>query len=96
MTINVWENMTKAVTSKEDVGMTATAMCRADVFIRLMATGNEFMPRRRSFMHRLHHRASVSFSHPFFFISKGIASRRLPIVPVELIWTVACNAARYE
>ena len=84
MTINVWENMTTAVTSTEDVGMTATAMCKAGVFISLMATGNEFMSRRGSSMHRLHRRVSVSFSHPFLFIiAKGIATPRQPGVKLS-------------
>ena len=78
-------------------GMTATAMCMAGLMAN-MATGNEFIiPRRRSSMHRLHRRASVSFSHPSLFVPKGIASRRLPSVQAELIWAaVASNAACYE
>jgi len=60
----VREIMIPAVTNTEDVAMTATAMCmtgmHADI---MMATGNEFMS-RRVFMHRLHRRALVSFSHP--------------------------------
>ena len=62
--------MTTAVTSKEDAVMTAATMCmsEAGVFIGLMATGNEFISRRRSSMHRLRRRVSVSFSHPSLFI----------------------------
>jgi hypothetical protein len=60
--------MTKAVTSTEDVGMTATAMREAGVCIVLkVIMGDEFMPRRRLSMNRLHRRASASFSHPCFF-----------------------------
>ena len=68
MTINVWENMTAAVTITEGEGMTTTA-----VIMGIMATGNEFIiPRRRSSMHRLHRRASVSFSPPSLFIPEGL------------------------
>jgi hypothetical protein len=34
-------------------------------------------------MHRLHRRASVSFSHPSIFITKGIATRRQPSVKLS-------------
>ena len=79
--------MTKAVTSTEGVDMTTTAMCMAGVIIGLMATmatGNELIiPPRGSSMHRLHRRASVSFSHPSIFITKGIATRRQPSVKLS-------------
>ena len=52
-----------------------TAMHMAGVIIGLMA-----MLRRRSSMHRLQCRASVSFSRlSLFIIAKGIASCRLPL-----------------
>jgi hypothetical protein len=56
--------MTTAVTSKKDVGMTATAMCGAGVSIGLKVTGDEVTHRHRSSMNRLHRRASASFFHP--------------------------------
>jgi hypothetical protein len=73
----------------------------AGLMATTMVTGNEFIiPRRRSSMHRLDRRASVSFSPPSFLIPKrikGIASRRLPSVQAELIWAaVASNAVCYE
>ncbi len=66
--------MTRAVTRTEAVAMTAATMCmsEAGVFIGLMATGNEFMSRRRSSMHRLHRRASVSFSPHLYSSLRGL------------------------
>jgi len=49
---------------KKDMNMTAITMRHAGVMIGIMMTGNEVMSRRGSSMHRLHHRASVSFFHP--------------------------------
>lgn len=81
MTINVWENMTTAVTSTEDAGMTATAMREAGDTTGLMATGKGFMSRRRFTMNRHQRRASVSFSHQSLFV-KGSAST----------WSVICGS----
>jgi hypothetical protein len=68
-----------AGTITEDLGISATPMRMADQRIGLMATvmatGDAFMRRRRSSMHRPHRRASVSFSRPSLFTPKGIASR---------------------
>jgi hypothetical protein len=91
--MNAAEDMTMAVTSTENVGMTVAAMCIPGVFITIMATGDDIMPRRQSSMHRIQNRASVSFSQ---FI-KGVDSRRLPGFQAELIWAaVATNFVRYK
>ena len=65
--------MTTAVTSKEDMVMTAATMCmsEAGVFIGLMVTGNECISRRRSSIYRLRRQASLSFFPPSLFIPKG-------------------------
>ncbi len=98
MTIEIGEGMTMAVTRKiKGVNMTAAAVCNAGVMIGVMTTGDEFMSSRGSSMHRLHRRASVSFSHRFSFVPKRIASRRLPSVQAELIWAaVASQVGRVE
>ena len=81
--------MTTTVMSTEDVGMTTTAMSITGGIIGLiMATGKDIIPRRRSSMHRLHSRASVSFSR---FIAREIASRRLPRVKSGLIWVAVAS-----
>ena len=68
MTINVWENMTTAVTNTGDAGMTATAMREAGEF---MSHHGLSMHRRMLSMRRRHLRVSVYFSHTFLFIAKG-------------------------
>jgi len=79
--------MTKAVTSTEGVEYDHNRYVYGRRDYRLMvtmATGNELIiPRRGSSMHRLHRRASVSFSHPSIFITKGIATRRQPSVKLS-------------
>jgi len=80
--------------------MTTTAMCMAGVIIGLMATmatGNELIiPRRGSSMHRLHRRASVSFSHPSIFITKGNCYASAAQRQTESIWAAVSNAAYHQ
>jgi hypothetical protein len=70
MAISGRENITGAVTSKEDMTAAAMSMSMAGVFIGLIAIhiGNEFMPRLRSSMNRLRRWASVSSFPLFFFL----------------------------
>ena len=86
MTINVWKNMTKAVTSTKDAGMTAAGKC-----IGHMATVSEFMFRRLSTMNRLHRRALVSFSHPSLFTRSKVLSKRKEVRIYEEISGVICS-----
>ena len=61
-------DMTTGVMNTEDAAMTATAMSITEAIMGLMATGNEFMLRRRSSIHRLQPLASVSF---YQLVAKG-------------------------
>lgn len=74
------ENKAAAVTSKEGVGMTAAAVSTAGVSIALMATGKEFMSRRRLSMHRLRHRVSASFFHLSLFAPDGGLRAGCPVL----------------
>jgi len=81
--------MTTAVTNTEDVGMTATAMYEKGEDISLMDTRNELMFHRLSSIHRLHHRASISFCHTSIFVSNVIVLSRQSGAQSELNRAVA-------
>jgi hypothetical protein len=73
-------DMITAVTRSKEAIIIITAGLRIGPMV-IMVTGNGYIIRRlRLSMHRRHHRASVSFSHPSLFIREKSVKREAYLV----------------